>query len=64
VLLSEIVYLGAEDFRRHLAPLLHLVFLGLDFPMLTVYEHCRILLLNLVRGLALKRYLDVGLSRD
>lgn len=62
ILLSEIAYEIGEQFRRHLHVILQLVFLSFDHPHLPVYEHCRVLLLNLVHSLVLKKY--QALERD
>lgn len=56
ILLSEIAFEVGDQFRRHLHVILQLVFLGFDSPHLPVYEHCRVLLLNLVHSLVIKRY--------
>ncbi len=56
ILLSEIAFEIGEPFSRHLHVILQLLFLGFDYPHLPVYEHCRVLLLNLVHSLVVKPY--------
>eukprot|EP01105_Mastigella_eilhardi_P024563 TRINITY_DN643_c1_g5_i2.p1 TRINITY_DN643_c1_g5~~TRINITY_DN643_c1_g5_i2.p1 ORF type:complete len:1984 (+),score=483.57 TRINITY_DN643_c1_g5_i2:3-5954(+) len=55
IVLSELAHECGEEFRAHLSVILQLIFLGFDYPTLPVYEHCRCLLLNLIRSLAVRR---------
>ena len=54
-ILAELSYEIGEEFRSHLPIILQLVFLGFDSPQLAVYEHSRILLLNLIYNLVVEK---------
>jgi hypothetical protein len=54
ILLAELSYEVGTEFRQHLPVILQLVFLGFDNPQPPVYEHSRILLLNLVHSLVVE----------
>lgn len=56
ILLSEIAFEIGDHFRKHLHVILQLVFLGFDHHHAPVYEHCRVLLLNLVHSLVIKKH--------
>lgn len=50
-ILAQLTYETSEQFRDHLPIIFQLAFLGIDFPNLLVYEHCRIILLNVIHSL-------------
>jgi hypothetical protein len=50
-ILAQLTYETSEQFRDHLPIIFQLAFLGIDFPNPLVYEHCRIILLNLIHSL-------------
>eukprot|EP01117_Protostelium_nocturnum_P013534 TRINITY_DN5056_c0_g1_i2.p1 TRINITY_DN5056_c0_g1~~TRINITY_DN5056_c0_g1_i2.p1 ORF type:complete len:2145 (+),score=361.36 TRINITY_DN5056_c0_g1_i2:746-7180(+) len=54
ILLAELSYEIGHPFIPHLHIVLHLAFLNIDNHLPTVYEHSRILLLNLVHSLAIQ----------
>ncbi|EGC35659.1 hypothetical protein DICPUDRAFT_152002 [Dictyostelium purpureum] len=57
IFLSEVSYEIGEEFRVHLPVLLQLVFLGLYYNSgQPVHDHCRMLLLNLIRSLVIKKF--------
>ncbi|KAN0025837.1 hypothetical protein ACTFIU_008497 [Dictyostelium citrinum] len=57
IFLSEISYEIGEEFRVHLPVLLQLIFLGLYYNSgQPVQDHCRVLLLNLIRCLVINKY--------
>jgi hypothetical protein len=64
ILLAELSYEIGEEFRPHLHSILHLVFLGFDNPHFPVHEHSRILLLNLINSLIVKRMKTDGSLYD
>ncbi|EGG16440.1 hypothetical protein DFA_08978 [Cavenderia fasciculata] len=55
IFLSEVAFEIGEEFRKHLPTLLQLIFLGLYYHQQPVHEHCRLLLLNLIRCLVIKK---------
>lgn len=50
-ILAQLTYETSEQFRDHLPIIFQLAFLGIDFPNSLVYEHCRIILLNVIHSL-------------
>jgi hypothetical protein len=50
-ILAQLTYETSEQFRDHLPVIFQLAFLGIDFPNPLVYEHCRIILLNVIHSL-------------
>ncbi|KYQ91563.1 hypothetical protein DLAC_07330 [Tieghemostelium lacteum] len=56
IFLSEVAFEIGEEFRIHLPSLLQLIFLGLYYNHQHVHEHCRLLLLNLIRCLVIKKF--------
>ncbi|KAM9965189.1 hypothetical protein ACTFIW_004996 [Dictyostelium discoideum] len=57
IFLSEVSYEIGEEFRVHLPVLLQLIFLGLYYNSgQPVQDHCRVLLLNLIRCLVINKY--------
>lgn len=50
-ILAQLTYETSEQFRDHLPIIFQLAFLGIDFPNPLVYEHCRIILLNVIHSL-------------
>ncbi|EFA85709.1 hypothetical protein PPL_00939 [Heterostelium album PN500] len=55
IFLSEVSFEVGEEFKSHLPLLLQLIFLGLYYNHQPVHEHCRMLLLNLIRSLVIKK---------
>eukprot|EP01114_Cavostelium_apophysatum_P016622 TRINITY_DN4773_c0_g1_i3.p1 TRINITY_DN4773_c0_g1~~TRINITY_DN4773_c0_g1_i3.p1 ORF type:complete len:1182 (-),score=328.56 TRINITY_DN4773_c0_g1_i3:44-3589(-) len=53
ILLAELSYEIGEEFRPHLPAILQLVFLAFDSLQQPVYEHSRVLLLNLIHSLVI-----------
>ena len=64
VLLDEVSYFCTTFFKLRLAQLVHVMFLSFDFPTSTVYEHCKVLLENLLTGIVLRHYESLGLTPD
>ena len=64
VYLFVIILASGEHFKAHLPALLHIIFLGFDYPALSIYESCRVLLLNLVRCIVIRYFVKIGLRRD
>lgn len=56
ILASELAFEVGELFRDHLAVILQQVFLGFHHPQPIIYDHSRMLLLNLVHALVVDRY--------
>eukprot|EP01132_Coremiostelium_polycephalum_P000661 gene661-818_t len=56
IFLSEVSFEVGEEFRNHLPVLLQLIFLGLYYNHQPVHEHCRLLLLNLIKSLVIKKF--------
>lgn len=62
VILAQLTYETSQCFREHLPIIFHLAFLGLDFRHVLVYEHCRIILLNVIHALVVVPLAGVVLS--
>ncbi|GAM26500.1 hypothetical protein SAMD00019534_096750 [Acytostelium subglobosum LB1] len=60
IFLSEISFEVGEEFREHLPVLLQLIFLGLHYNHQPVHEHCRMLLLNIIRSLVIRQQQQLG----
>ncbi len=56
ILTSELAFEVGEKLRDHLAVILQQVFLGFHHPQPIIYDHSRMLLLNLVHKLVIDRY--------
>jgi hypothetical protein len=56
ILTSELAFEVGELLRDHLAAILQQCFLGFHHPQPIIYDHSRMLLLNLVHSLVLDRY--------
>jgi hypothetical protein len=56
ILTSELAFEVGELLREHLAVILQQVFLGFHHPQPIIYDHSRMLLLNLVHALVVDRY--------
>ena len=56
ILTSELAFEVGELLRDHLAAILQQCFLGFHHPQPIIYDHSRMLLLNLVHALVLDRY--------
>jgi hypothetical protein len=62
VILAQLTYETSQCFREHLPIIFHLAFLGLDYRHVLVYEHCRIILLNVIHALVVVPLAAVVLS--
>eukprot|EP00727_Mastigamoeba_balamuthi_P006945 m51a1_g2871 hypothetical protein (2340) ;mRNA; f:365026-375773 len=62
MLLAELAFIIGEEFTAYLHVILHIVFLGFDFPRLPLYDQCRLLLANLVRGYVCQHFEMIGLN--
>lgn len=54
VFLTQLSYEISQEFRVHLPVILHFIILQLDHPQLLVYEHCRLMLTNLLELLVVQ----------
>lgn len=50
VLLSELSNQIVAEFKPHLAVVLHQLFMAFDFPEPCVFDHCRVLLVNIINS--------------
>ena len=56
ILLSELSSHIVDEFRAHLPVVLHQLIIGLDFPNIYVFDHCRLLLMNLLNSFVITPY--------
>lgn len=54
IFLAELAFEVSHEFLPHLSVIMHQVFMGFDNPQSVVYEHCRLLLLNLIHSVVVQ----------
>ncbi len=54
IFLAELAFEVSHEFLPHLSVIMHQVFMGFDNPQSVVYEHCRLLLLNLLHSVVVQ----------